>query len=94
MGKFGLLKPKQQKMIANFIKEKELPYELRNEFLQALKEVQSDLAKVPVLLSDLKTALFPDGSPTTPSKFRNRFENFVSGLLKGKDAGKTRIVLE
>jgi hypothetical protein len=37
---------------------------------------------------------FPDGSPTTPSELRDRFENFVSTLIKGKDAGKTRIVLE
>lgn len=93
-GNFGLLKPKQQKMIADFIKAKELPDEISNDFLQALKEVLSDLAKVPLRLSDLKTALFPDGSPTTPAEFRNRFEQFVSGILKGKDAGKTRIVLE
>jgi hypothetical protein len=93
-GNFGLLKPKQRKMIEDFIKDKELPDELTNDFLQALKEVLSDLAKVPLRLSDLKSALFPDGSPTTPAEFKNRFENFVSGLLKGKDAGKTRIVLE
>jgi hypothetical protein len=93
-GNFGLLKPKQKKMIEAFIKDKELPDEVGNDFLQALKEVLSDLTKVPLRLSDLKAALFPDGSPTTPAEFKNRFEGFVSGLLKGKDAGKTRIVLE
>ena len=93
-GNFGLLKPKQRKMIEDVIKDKELPDEITNDFLQALKEVLSDLAKVPIRLNDLKAALFPDGSPTTPAEFKNRFEYFVSGLLKGKDAGKTRIVLE
>lgn len=93
-GNFGLLKPKQRKMIENFIKDKELPDEITNDFFQALKEVLSDLAKVPLRISDLKSALFPDGSPTTPAEFKNRFEQFVSGLLKGKDAGKTSIVLE
>lgn len=93
-GNFSLLKPKQRKLIDDFIKDKELPDEITNDFLQALKEVLSDLAKIPLRLSDLKSALFPDGSPTTPAEFKNRFENFVSGLLKGKDANKTRIVLE
>lgn len=93
-GNFGLLKPKQRKMIEDFIKAKDLPDEITNDFLQALKEVLSDLAKVPLRLSELKTALFPDGSPTTPVEFKNRFEKFVSGLLKGKDEGKTRIVPE
>jgi hypothetical protein len=93
-GNFGLLKPKQRKIIEVFMKAKELPDEITNDFLQALREVLSDLAKVPFRLSDLKSALFPDGSPTTPAEFKNRFENFVSGLLKGKDAGKTRIVPE
>ena len=91
-GNFGLLTPKQRKMIDNFIKAKELPDEITNDFLQALKEILPDLAKVPLRISDLKSALFPDGSPTTPTEFKNRFENFVSGLLIGKDAGKTRIV--
>ena len=81
-------------MIEDFIKAKELPDEISNDFLQSLKEVLSDLAKVPLRLSDLKSALFPDGGPTTPAELRNRFENLVSGILKGRDAGKARIVLE
>ncbi|MDD3545022.1 MAG: DUF6079 family protein [Kiritimatiellae bacterium] len=93
-GNFGLLKPKQRKLLEEFAKQAELPDEITNDFLQALQEALSGLAKVPVRLDDLKSALFPDGSPTTPSELRDRFENFVSTLLKGKDADKTRIVLE
>jgi hypothetical protein len=93
-GNFGLLKPKQRKLIEEFIKAAELPDEITNDLLQALQEALSGLAKVPVRLDDLKSALFPDGSPTTPSELKDRFETFISGLLKGKDAGKTRIVLE
>lgn len=91
---FGLLKPKQRKLIEQFIKDAELPDEVTNELLQALQDALSGLAKVPVHLDDLKAALFPDGNPTTPTEIKDRFDTFVSGLLKGKDAGKTRIVLE
>ena len=93
-GNFSLLKPKQRKLIDEFLKDKDLPEEINNDFLRTLQEVLSGLSKVPVRLDDLKSALFPDGSPTTPSEFKDRFEKYVSGLLKGKDAGKTRIVLE
>lgn len=93
-GNFGLLKPKQRKLIEEFMKGKDLPDEITNDLLQALQEVLSGLSKVPVRLDDLRSALFPDGGPTTPAEFKDRFERFVAGLLKGKDAGKTRIVLE
>jgi hypothetical protein len=91
---FGLLKPKQRKLIEAFVKDAELPDEVTNDLLQALQEALSGLAKVPVRLDDLRSALFPDGAPTTPAELKDRFETFVTGLLRGKDAGKTRIVLE
>jgi len=91
---FGLLKPKQRKLIEAFAKDAELPDEVTNDLLQALQEALSGLAKVPVRLDDLRSALFPDGAPTTPAELKDRFETFVTGLLRGKDAGKTRIVLE
>lgn len=93
-GNFGLLKPKQKKLIDEFIKSKELPDEIGNDFLQSLQEALSGLTKIPIRLEDLKSALFPDGSPSTPTEFKDRFERFVAKLLKGKDGGKTRIVLE
>jgi hypothetical protein len=91
---FGLLKPKERKLIETFVKDAELPDEVTNDLLQALQEALSGLAKVPVRLDDLRSALFPDGAPTTPAELKDRFEAFVTGLLRGKDAGKTRIVLE
>ena len=93
-GNFGLLKPKQRKLIEEFMAAKELPDEIANDFLQALQEALSGLSKVPVRIDELRAALFPDSGPATPSELKDRFEHFVAGLLKGKDAGKTRIVLE
>ena len=55
-------------MIEDFIKARELPDEISNDFLQSLKEVLSDLAKVPLQLSDLKTALFLERQPDYPDR--------------------------
>ena len=87
-GRFGLLTPKQRKMIEDFIEAKELPDEISNDFLQSLKEVLSDLAKVPLRLGDLKAALFPDGNPTTrPSSrivLKTLFPRFSEVKMRGK----------
>ena len=36
----------------------------------------------------------PEGSPASPTELRERFEQFVSSKLAGKDASKVRIVVE
>jgi hypothetical protein len=91
---FSLLKAKQQKFLKEFIIEKELPDEISSEFIRAIQEVLAGLSKLSVKTDNLKAALFPDGSPATPGEFKERFDQFVQDLLKGKDAGKVRIVLE
>jgi hypothetical protein len=65
----------------------------RQELIQAMSGLEYFVPEK-FRLDDLRSALFPDGSPTTPAELKGRFEQFVSGLLKGKDAGRTRIVLE
>ena len=89
-----LLKEKQKKILDNFIRLKELPDNIDNDFIKVLQEVLSGLIKVSIKAKDLKNALIPDGNPATLSEFKERFEKFVSDQLKGKDAGKARIVLE
>ncbi len=91
---FSLLKAKQQKILKEFADEKELPDEISSDFIQAIQEVLAGLSKIAVKTDNLKAALFPDGSPATPAEFKERFDQFVKDLLKGKDAGKVRIVLE
>lgn len=91
---FSLLKPKQRKLIGKFVVDKEFPDEISKESVQAIQEALAGLAKIAVKSDDLKNALFPDGSPATPEEFKERFGQFLDGMLKGKDAGRARIVLE
>ncbi len=91
---FDLLKPAQKKMLKDFMAAKELPDDISQEFLEALRQALSGLAKLPVRLDDLKKILFPDGSPATPAEFKQRFADYLEQLLKGRDAAKVRLVIE
>jgi len=90
---FNLLKAGQKKLLGVFQKTKELPDEIGGNFLQAIQDALSGLTKVSVDPEELKKSLIPDGSPATPTEFRERFDRFMTDILKGKDAGKIRIVM-
>ena len=91
---FRLLKPAQEKMLQDFITAKELPDEISQEFLAAIQQALSGLAKLAVRLDELKAALFPDGSPATPAEFRERLNSYLENILKGRDQSKVRLVIE
>ena len=90
----GLLKPERRKLVDNFIKRRSLPDTLDQEFILALKEVLSGLLKVEIKTADLRAALLTGGSPVTPSEMRKRFEDYLEEIIRGKEPGKVRIVLE
>jgi len=91
---FSLLKANQRKLLEEFLKDRELPDEIDGDFLQAIREALIGLSKILVKPKELKKALIPDGSPATAVEFRERFEQFMDDILKGKDAAKVRLVLE
>ncbi len=55
-----LLNPEQLKMINRFRKKRALPDRLNQDFIQALQDVLHGLIKVPVSISDLRSASFPE----------------------------------
>ena len=89
-----LLQPEPKNLVNGFIKKKELPERIDQDFIQALSEVLSGLDKVSVKIDDIRTALLSGGSPITPAEMKKRFENYLDTLTKGKDSDKVRIVLE
>jgi hypothetical protein len=93
-GNFELLKAPQKKLLKEFMTAKELPDEITQEFLTAIQQALSGLAKLTVRIDDLKKALFPDGSPATPAEFKERFTAYLEKILKGRDAAKVRLVIE
>ena len=89
-----LLRPERRKLVNDFIETQELPESLDSDFIQALREALSGLQKVSVKMEDLRAVLLSGGSPATPELMKRQFAKFLDNLVRGKDAGKVRIVLE
>lgn len=73
---------------------KDEPNPLTNEFIGAVREVLSGLAKVVVKTQDLQKVLLAGGSPCTVQEMKKRFDDYLSNLAKGKDLSKVRIIIE
>jgi len=93
-GNFELLKTEQRSLLEDFIKAGKLPAEISQEFIHAMKEVLSGLVKVPVTMTELRSALLSGGSPVTPTDIKRRFEDYLNERIKGQEPTKVRIVLE
>lgn len=90
----SLLKPAQRKHVDAFLKTRKLPEPLSAEFVQALREALSGLARVALKMDALKDALAEGGSPATVHEIKKRFDEHLAKLTKGKDPAKVRVVLE
>ncbi|MEW6171954.1 MAG: DUF6079 family protein [Bacillota bacterium] len=77
-----------------FLRERKLPDSLGQDFIQAIQEVLSGLAKVVVKTAGLRSALLAGGSPATFAEMRKRFEDFLNDLARSKDHDKVRILVE
>jgi hypothetical protein len=89
-----LLRPEPRELVDAFIASRALPGNLDHDFIHAVKEVLSGLAKVVVKTDDLRVALVSGGSPTTLGEMKKRFDEYLDDKAKGKDPEKVRIVLE
>jgi predicted ATPase len=90
----SLLKPESRKLIDGFIKKRNLPATIDQDFIQALNEVLMGLIRLPVKFEDLKDALAGSGGPATPVELKKRFEDFIDTKTKGKEIAKVRMIFE
>jgi hypothetical protein len=89
-----LLSPAQVKHIEGFLKKKQLPDPLTQDFVLAVKEALSNLFGVALNFQALRDKLIAGGAPATIDEMKKRFETYLAELAKGKDPGKVRIVVE
>ena len=59
-----------------------------------MQEALSGLIPETVKLTDIQAALLAGGSPVTPDELKARFDKFIAGRIRGKDASKLRFIVE
>ncbi|KKM12037.1 ATPase [Clostridiales bacterium PH28_bin88] len=89
-----LLKRSAKRSVLDFLETRQLPDRLTPEFTQAVRDALGGLFKVVIPLPELGAVLTRGGSPCTITEMRERFEDYLNGLARGKDPDKVRLVLE
>jgi len=85
---------KGREAIGRFLDSKELPDPVEPTFVKALQEVLQGLERVVLKVAELDAALAKGGLPCDLKQLKERFDDYVSTLTKGKDLSKVRIVVE
>ena len=92
--KINLLQLDEQAIVKSFLADRELPDVISQDFLVAVNQVLKGLDKVEVSTNELRRALLAGGSPVTPAQMRERLDEYLDTLTKGKDPNKVRIILQ
>lgn len=90
----ALLRAEDRRVINEFVNSGELPDPIEQEFLGPVQELLSGLEKVVVKTDDIRDALLAGGCPMTVDEMKGRFDAYLNECVKGKEAGRIRIVLE
>lgn len=93
----ALLTSEQQLRIDRFLsalEAGELPPDVDHELIEALRAALAGIEKITVSASAIRDRLFPGNAPISPDELRQRVNELIRELTKGRDAGRVRIVLE
>jgi len=88
-----LLGAESRAQLESFLTQRTLPPEISPKFLTAIQESLAGLIKVTVNLEDLQQVLLADGSPLTVKEMQKRFNDYLKGILVGKEWSKVRIIV-
>ena len=89
---FELLKPKQKKLIDNFLKTKQYNSKTQDDLISAMKLVLQGLEKAFISTKDLARVL-GNGIPLTLDEFKEKINGLLDKLSKGKEKSKVRVVV-
>ncbi|EMD81932.1 DUF6079 family protein [Pacificimonas flava] len=91
--KLQLLGDDAKVAVDEFLSAKDLPSPVPDNMLQGLRDALSDLVKIEVTSADLRSALTAKGAPVSLGDMRQRFDEMLASLVKGKDVEKVRFVV-
>ena len=89
-----VLESDKQKIISDFLDEKQLSSEISDKFVESLNEVLSGLEKSTLNLNEIKESLQKGGTPCKQDELESRFSKFLEEKTRGKSKSKVRFVLD
>ena len=89
-----VLESDKQKIISDFLDEKQLSSEISDKFVESLNEVLSGLEKSTLNLNEIKEFLQKGGTPCKQDELESRFSKFLEEKTRGKSKSKVRFVLD
>mgnify|MGYP001156654280 FL=1 len=90
----SLLSEKDKALLEEFIKSKELPDKVDENFVKILKEVLAGLIKVTINLDEIRRVISKAGGSITPAELKRVLDQYIDSLTQGKNPLRVRIVLE
>jgi len=90
----SLLSDKDKAILDEFIKSKELPDKVDDNFVRIFKEVLAGITKVIINLDDIHRVISKAGGSITPNELKRVLNQYIDSLTQGKDPQRVRIVLE
>jgi hypothetical protein len=90
----SLLSEKDQALLEEFIKSKEIPDKVDDNFVRFLKEVLAGLTKVTINLDEIRRVISKAGGSITPAELKRVLDQYIDSLTQGKNPQRIRIVLE
>ncbi|WP_352418695.1 DUF6079 family protein [Proteiniborus sp.] len=88
----SLLKPEQQKLVDNVIKEKALPEEIDGFFVNTFNTLFQGLDKLNIDMWEMMDEIQNLG-PSTVNDLKNKLLTYIDEKVKGKDLNKVRIII-
>ncbi|MCB5251981.1 MAG: DUF6079 family protein, partial [Candidatus Cloacimonetes bacterium] len=85
---------KDKAILDEFIKSKELPDKVDDNFVRILKEVLAGLTKVTINLDEIRRVISRAGGSITPAELKRVLDMYIDTLTQGKNPQRVRIVLE
>lgn len=90
----ALLNSEDKTILDAFLKSRELPENLDDQFIKLLKDVLAGLTKISISLDDIQRIIIKAGGSVSPSELKRLLEDFIDTLIRDQDPQKVRIVLE
>ena len=90
----ALLSEQDGALLDEFVKSKELPDKVDDNFVKILKEVLAGLIKVTINMGEIRRVISKAGGSITPAELKRVLDQYIDSLTQGKNPQRVRIVLE